>query len=614
MGLIDTVLVIAIVCLESMFQALLSPDPKAKSQQIRSGRVTRPAAKWPARGGRVCVLLGRVHMTIDSNYIRELRERNRLAELGGGLKRISRQHDKGKLTARERIARLLDPGTFNEMDKFVLSISDIAQDCSGFGSIPAKAPSDGVVTGYGTIGGRLVFVYSQDFTVLGGSLGKMHAQKIAKVIETAIKVGAPVIGLNDSGGARIQEGVDGLSGYGRIFYLNTLASGVIPQISVILGPCAGGAVYSPALTDFVFMVRGKSHMFITGPQVIKAVTGEEVTQEQLGGADSHATLSGVVHRVADSEEECFRDIKALLRYLPSNNMEEPPVESPSFESSPSMDSSLDRAWDLSAKAVEDVKENPEDDPGRIEESLLHILPEETNRPYDMHDILEAVVDRGDFFELQAGYAKNLITGFARLAGRAVGIVANQPAVLAGCLDINASDKGARFIRFCDAFNIPLITLVDVPGFLPGTDQEYGGIIRHGAKMLHAYSEATVPKITLIIRKAYGGAYLAMCSRDLGADQVIAWPTAEVAVMGPEGAASVIYKDEIEKADDPGLALREKVAEYREKFANPYIPAQRGYIDMVIEPQYTRPTLVNALEMARTKRESRPRKKHGNIPL
>lgn len=553
-------------------------------------------------------------MSIDDERLKELREKNRLAELGGGLKRISRQHDQGKLTARERIERLLDPGTFNEMDKLVVSSSDIAGGTGDKGGRIA-APGDGVVTGYGTIGGRLVFVYSQDFTVLGGSLGKMHAAKIAKVLETATKVGAPVIGLNDSGGARIQEGVDALSGYGRIFYLNTIASGVVPQISVILGPCAGGAVYSPALTDFVFMVRGISHMFITGPQVIKAVTGEDVTQEELGGADTHARISGVVHRVADSEDECFNDIRRLLSYLPSNNMEEPPAGSPLSESAVAggtgrEDTVLSSPEERSAAGESAVF----DDPGRVEESLLDVLPEESNRPYDMHRIIEATIDRGTFFELQPDYAANLITGFARLAGRVVGILANQPVVLAGCLDINASDKGARFIRFCDAFNIPIITLVDVPGFLPGTAQEYGGIIRHGAKMLHAYSEATVPKITLIVRKAYGGAYLAMCSRDLGADQVLAWPSAEVAVMGPEGAANIIYKDEIEKAADPKAALEEKIAEYRRKFANPYVPAERGYIDAVIEPQDTRPKLVNALEMAGMKREMRPAKKHGNIPL
>jgi methylmalonyl-CoA decarboxylase alpha subunit len=510
--------------------------------------------------------------------VQELEQRLSKVKAGGGEKRIAKQHEQGKKTARERIEALLDPGSFEEIDAFV------THRCTLFGMDKTEAPGEGVVTGVGTIEGRPVAVYAQDFTVLGGSLGEMHAKKICKVMDIAMKVGIPIIGLNDSGGARIQEGVDALSGYGQIFYRNTLASGVVPQIAAIMGPCAGGAVYSPALMDFIFMVQGTSEMFITGPQVIKAVTGEEVSAQQLGGAMTHNQTSGVAHFAAEDEDHCFRLIRTLLSYLPSNNMEDPPVR------------------DMG------------DDPAREEEDLLDIVPDDPNRAYDMRDIIVRVVDQNSFFEVQPLYAPNIITAFARLNGRVIGIIANQPKVMAGCLDINCSDKAARFIRFCDAFNIPIVNFVDVPGFLPGTHQEYGGIIRHGAKMLHAYSEATVPKITLIIRKAYGGAYLAMCSRDLGADQVLAWPCAEIAVMGPEGAANIIFRKEIEKAAEPEKERQEKIAEYRRLFANPYVAAERGYIDAVIDPRKTRRHLVQALELFATKRESRPAKKHGNIPL
>ncbi|NLX62129.1 MAG: methylmalonyl-CoA carboxyltransferase [Tissierellia bacterium] len=510
--------------------------------------------------------------------INKLVDMKKKIELGGGEKRIEKQHSQGKLTARERINLLLDEGSFVEIDAFV------KHRCTNFGMEKVEANADGVVTGYGTIDGRLVFVYAQDFTVLGGSLGEMHANKIVKVQQMALKMGAPLIGINDSGGARIQEGVDALSGYGKIFYNNTIASGVIPQISVILGPCAGGAVYSPALTDFIFMVDGVSRMFITGPQVIKAVTGEDVTQEELGGANTHNRVSGVAHFMDNTEEECMERIKRLLSYLPSNNLESPPV------------------YDIN------------DDINRVEERLNEIVPDNPNKPYDMKEIISLLADNGEFFEVQEHYAQNIITGFIRLNGKSIGVIANQPRVLAGCLDINASDKAARFIRTCDAFNIPLLNLVDVPGFLPGTDQEYGGIIRHGAKMLYAYSEATVPKVTLIIRKAYGGAYLAMCSKDLGADQVFAWPSAEIAVMGPEGAANIIFKDEIKESSNPTETRAEKIKEYRDVVANPYIAASRGFIDDVIVPSITRPRLISAFDMLESKRESNPRKKHGNMPV
>lgn len=510
--------------------------------------------------------------------LKALSEKRKAIEMGGGEKRIKRQHESGKLTARERIGKLLDEGSFVEIDAFV------EHRCIQFNMAETKAPGEGVVTGYGTLEGRLIYVFAQDFTTIGGSLGEMHAQKICKIMDMAQKMGAPVIGLNDSGGARIQEGVDALKGYGDIFYRNTVASGVIPQISVILGPCAGGAVYSPALTDFVFMVSGISKMFITGPQVIKAVTGEEVTPEELGGAMAHNQNSGVAHFISESEEDCFTQIRKLLSYIPSNNLDDAPfIET-------------------------------EDSPTKIIPELNNIVPLDPNKPYDTKDVIKHIVDENDFFEVQPLYAPNMVTGFARLNGHSVGILANQPKYLAGCLDINASDKAARFIRFCDAFNIPLITFSDVPGYLPGVAQEHGGIIRHGAKLLYAYSEATVPKLTVIVRKAYGGAYIAMCSRHLGADQVFAWPAAEIAVMGPDGAANIIFKKEMEGSDDPISTRSEKIEEYRNNFANPYQAAARGYIDDVIEPSTTRIKLISALEMLMSKREQRPAKKHGNIPV
>ncbi|KAB2952535.1 methylmalonyl-CoA carboxyltransferase [Heliorestis acidaminivorans] len=492
---------------------------------------------------------------------------------GGGPKRIAKQHESGKLTARERIEILLDEGSFVEVGVFV-GKSDLAN---------LENPGEGVVVGQGTIDGRLVYVYAQDFTVSGGSLSKAHADKICKVMDLALKNGAPCIGLNDSGGARIQEGVDSLDGYGNIFYRNTISSGVIPQISAILGPCAGGAVYSPALTDFIFMVNGISRMFITGPQVIKAVTGEDVSAEELGGALTHNQKSGVAHFLAESEEESFQQIRTLLSYLPSNNMEDPPMAAPVA---------------------------PELDP----EELLSIIPDSPNQGYDMRDVLMRIVDGGSYFEVQPLWAQNGITAFGRINGRPVGILANQPKVLAGCLDIDVSDKLARFVRFCNAFNIPLLTFEDVPGFLPGTNQEYGGIIRHGAKMLYAYSEATVPKITIILRKAYGGAYLAMCGKPLGCDVAFAWPTAEIAVMGPEGAANIIYRKEIENADDPIAMRQEMVQRYRDEVSNPFIATARGYVEDIIDPRETRSRLVATLEALANKRESRPVKKNGNIPV
>ena len=510
--------------------------------------------------------------------IRELQDLKQAITLGGGEKRIKKQHDAGKMTARERLALLFDENSFVEIDAFV------KHRCTELGMQDVEAPGEGVVTGYGTVEGKLVYAFAQDFTVVGGSLGEMHAKKICKVMDMALKMGAPLVGINDSGGARIQEGVDALSGYGNIFYRNTIASGVIPQISVVMGPCAGGAVYSPALTDFVFMVDKTSQMFITGPQVIKAVTGEDVTFEELGGAMTHNQISGVAHFISDNEEECIGEIKRLLSFLPSNNMEGVPV----FEC--------------------------DDDINRVEEVLNDMVPDNPNKAYDMKEVIRALVDNGDFMEVQQHYAMNIITGYARLNGKSIGIIANQPKVLAGCLDINASDKGGRFIRTCDAFNIPVLTLVDVPGFLPGTNQEYGGIIRHGAKMLYAYSEATVPKVTLIVRKSYGGAYLAMCSKDMGADQVFAWPSAEIAVMGPDGAANIIFKREIEAADDPVAIRNEKIQEYKDKFANPYVAAKRGYVDDVIEPSVTRQRLISAFDMLESKRETRPAKKHGNLPV
>jgi len=513
-----------------------------------------------------------------SEKIHDLLKAKGKITLGGGEKRIEKQHSSGKMTARERIAYLLDEDSFVELDAFV------KHRCTNFDMGKVDAPADGVVTGYGTVDGRLVFVYAQDFTVIGGSLGEMHAAKIVKVQDMALKMGAPIVGFNDSGGARIQEGVDALSGYGKIFFRNTISSGVIPQISVIMGPCAGGAVYSPAITDFIFMTDKTSMMFITGPQVIKSVTGEEVTQEQLGGANTHNKVSGVAHFIDNTEEETIDRIKELLSFLPSNNLEQPPIY------------------------------GTDDDINRVEEALNEMVPENPNKPYDMKEVIRTLADEGHFFEVQPLYAQNIITGYIRLNGRTIGVIANQPKILAGCLDINASDKAGRFIRTCDAFNIPLLNLVDVPGFLPGTSQEYGGIIRHGAKMLYAYSEATVPKVTLIVRKAYGGAYLAMCSKDLGADQVFAWPNAEIAVMGPDGAANIIFKNEISESEDPIATRAEKIAEYRNQVANPYTAAQRGFVDDVLVPSQTRPRLISAFDMLETKRENRPSKKHGNLPV
>ena len=490
----------------------------------------------------------------------------------GGEKRVAKQHASGKLTARERIAALLDEGSFVELDRFV------HHRCTNFGQEKKDLPGEGVTTGYGTVDGRLVYVFAQDFTVEGGSLGEMHANKIVKVQRLALKMGAPIVGMNDSGGARIQEAIDALSGYGKIFFENTIGSGVIPQISAIMGPSAGGAVYSPALTDFIYMVKNTSEMFITGPLVVKSVTGEEVTKEALGGAMTHNTKSGVAHFAAENDEDCIKQIRYLLSFLPSNNMEGAPV-------------------------VETG-----DDPMRTCDELTTLIPDNSNAPYDMYEVIKSIVDNGEYYENMKYWATNIITCFARMDGQTVGIIANQPKVMAGCLDINASDKSARFIRFCDAFGIPLLNLVDVPGFLPGTVQEYGGIIRHGAKMLYAYSEATVPKITLVTRKAYGGSYLAMCSGDLGADQVIAWPSAEIAVMGPAGAANIIFKK-----DEPA-AKKQHTDDYVERFATPYIAAERGMVDMVIEPKNSRAVVINALQMLQTKRETRPAKRHGNIPL
>lgn len=510
--------------------------------------------------------------------INDLYARKQKAALGGGEERIKKQHEAGKKTARERIQMLLDPDSFVEIDAFVETRS------TEFDMPRKKALGDGVVTGYGTVNGRLVFVASQDFTVIGGSLGEMHAKKITKVMDMAMKMGAPFISINDSGGARIEEGIDALSGFGEIFYRNTVASGVIPQISVIMGPCAGGAVYSPAITDFIFMVEKTSQMFITGPQVIKAVTGEDVTFEELGGAETHNTLSGVAHFKCAGEEECMKSIRRLLSFLPDNNLS---------------DSEL---------------VNTNDDINRVIPELNNIIPDDANKPYDMKQIITSVVDNSDFLEVQEGFAKNIIIGFGRINGRTVGIIANQPKVNAGALDVDSSDKAARFVRFCDAFNIPIVTFTDVPGYLPGVKQEHNGIIRHGAKLLYAFSEATVPKINVIVRKAYGGAYIAMNSKHLGADLVFAWPTAEIAVMGPDGAANIIFKKDIAQADDPIKFREEKIQEYRDKFSNPYVAAARGYVDDVIEPAKTRIHLASALEMLVGKRETRPAKRHGNIPL
>ncbi len=508
----------------------------------------------------------------------ELEERNRLAEAGGGRQRRDRQHKEGKLSARERIEFLLDRATFEETDKFVTHRS------TEFGMAETKFYGDGFITGYGRIDGRLVFIFAQDFTVFGGSLSETNAAKIVKIMDLAAKMGAPMIGLNDSGGARIQEGVVSLAGYADIFLRNTLYSGVIPQISAIMGPCAGGAVYSPAITDFILMVDKTSYMFITGPDVIKTVTHEDVTKDQLGGAATHNEVSGVAHFMAHDDQECLAMVRELLSFLPSNNVDDPP-----------------------RKACND----PAD---RADAALDGIVPEQSNLPYDMKDVIHSIADDGYFFEVQEHYAKNIVVGFARLDGQSVGIVANQPAMLAGTLDINASVKGARFVRFCDCFNIPLITFEDVPGFLPGTNQEYGGIIKHGAKLLYAYAEATVPKITVITRKAYGGAYCVMASKHIRTDVNYAWPTAEIAVMGPEGAVDIVYKRELENASNRIELRQEKIDEFRQRFANPYVAAERGYIDAVIRPRDTRRKLIQALAMLDTKREKLPAKKHGNIPL
>jgi len=510
--------------------------------------------------------------------IERLEALRRESELGGGQARIRAQHERGKLSARERLDLLLDEGSFVELDRFVTHRS------TEFGLENQKILGDGVVTGYGKIHGRLVYVFSQDFTVFGGSLSEAHAEKIVKIMDLALKNGAPVVGLNDSGGARIQEGVASLGGYADIFLRNTLASGVVPQISVILGPCAGGAVYSPAITDFVYMVRGTSYMFVTGPNVVKTVTHEEIDMEGLGGADVHSTVSGVSHFAHDSEPESLGAVRDLFRFIPSNNAETAP-----FRGS--------------------------DDPvDRQDEKLLDIVPDNPNKPYDMRDVIRCVVDEGEFYEVHAGFAQNLLVGFAHLGGHSVGIVANQPAVLAGVLDIDSATKGARFVRFCDAFNIPLVIFEDVPGFLPGVGQEHGGIIRHGAKLLYAFCEATVPKVTVITRKAYGGAYDVMNSKHIRGDLNLAWPIAEIAVMGPKGAVEILFRKEISASEDPVAATDARIEAYREKFAHPYVAAARGYLDDVIDPRETRPRLISALDMLKNKRDSNPLKKHGNVPL
>lgn len=510
--------------------------------------------------------------------IEHLRQLKREAQNGGGKERNASQRARGKLTARERINLLLDPGSFREIDALVVHREH------KFGMDQKKYLGDSVVTGWGTIDGRLVYVFSQDFTIFGGSLSGVHAEKVCKIMDMAIRNGAPVVGINDSGGARIQEGVVSLGGYADIFLRNTLASGVVPQISAIMGPCAGGAVYSPALTDFIFMVKETSHMFITGPDVVKAVTGEEVTFEELGGAMTHNAVSGVAHMAAENEEGCLLLIREMMSYFPSNNMEDPPYR-------PSGDDSL-----------------------RTEEALNDIVPDNPNKPYDIKDVIRLIVDNSQFYEIQEHYAQNIVVGFSRLGGYSVGIVANQPMVLAGVLDIKASEKAARFVRFCDCFNIPLIVFEDVPGFLPGVNEEHGGIIRHGAKLLYAFCEATVPKLTVVTRKAYGGAYCVMNSKHIRSDFNIAWPSAEIAVMGPEGAVNIIYRRELNDAEDADARRTELVADYREHLANPYVAAQRGYIDDVIEPSETRPRLINALNMLQNKRDQNPPKKHGNMPL
>jgi acetyl-CoA carboxylase carboxyltransferase component len=519
-------------------------------------------------------------MTNHDHKIEQLNEMRLRSMAGGGPERVEKQHRSGKLTARERLDLLLDPGSFREVDAFVVH----RERNFGMDRPENQYLGDSVVTGWGTINGRLVYVYSQDFTVMGGSLSEAHAEKICKIMDMAMKNGAPIIGLNDSGGARIQEGVFSLGGYADIFLRNTLASGFVPQLSVIMGPCAGGAVYSPALTDFIFMVKDTSYMFVTGPDVVRAVTHEDVTFEELGGAMTHNAVSGVSHVAANSEEDALFLTREILTYIPQNNMEDPPFEP------------------------------TKDDPLRTEEALNTLVPDDPSKPYDVKELIKLVVDEGRFFEIHEHFARNIVVGFARLGGHSVGIVANQPAVLAGVLDIDASEKAARFIRFCDCFNIPVITFEDVPGFMPGLAQEHGGIIRSGAKLLYAYCEATVPKITVVTRKAYGGAYCVMNSKHIRSDLNLAWPTAEIAVMGPDGAVNIIFRRELAEADDPVQRKNELVQDYRERFANPYVAASRGFIDDVIVPSDTRPRLINALEMLQNKRDSNPPKKHGNIPL
>ncbi|SHI98914.1 Acetyl-CoA carboxylase, carboxyltransferase component [Desulfatibacillum alkenivorans DSM 16219] len=517
-------------------------------------------------------------MGIVEEKIKELKEREAKILQMGGEKAVAKHKEKGKLSARERIERLFDPGTFQEIDMFV------KHRCTNFGMETKEIPADGVVTGHGLVEGRPIFAYAQDFTARAGSLGEMHAKKICKVMDLAMKAGVPIVGMNDSGGARIQEGVDALSGYGEIFFRNSNASGVIPQISAIMGPTAGGAVYSPAMTDWIFMVKKTSYMFITGPNVIKAVTGEEISFEDLGGAMAHNQKSGVAHFACEDDADAIDNIRALLGYLPSNNMEDPPAVAPT------------------------------DDPRRVAPELDSIIPDSPKAAYDVKNVIKAIVDNGEFFEPHKYYAQNMVICFARLNGRVIGIIANQPKFMAGCLDINASDKATRFIRFCDAFNIPMLTIADVPGYLPGSNQEHGGIIRHGAKLLWCYSEATVPKLLLVTRKDYGGSYLAMCSKHLGADMAFAWPSAEIAVMGAEGAANIIHAREIKGAEDPAAKRAEKIAEYEDLFSNPYVAASRGFVDAVIVPSETRPRLIQALEVMVTKRETKPAKKHGNIPV
>ncbi len=510
--------------------------------------------------------------------IQQFRELTETIQKGSDQARIEKQHKAGKLTARERLHILLDEGSFVEMDMFVKHRQ------TNFGMDKVDAPGDAVVTGYGTVAGRLVYVFAQDFTSIGGSVGEMHAKKICKILDMALKTGAPVIGINDSGGARIQEGIDSMTAYGQIFCRNTHASGVVPQISLIMGPCAGGASYSPALTDFIFMVEDTSYMFVAGPQVIKAVTGETVTNEEVGGASVHNSISGVAHFMSNNDEDCLLKAKELLSFLPSNNLEAPPCY------------------------------KTDDDINRTDELLNQLIPDSPNKAYDMKTLIYSIADNGLFLEVQENYAKNIVIGFIRLNGKSVGVVANQPKFMAGCMDINCSDKASRFIRTCDAYNIPLLTIEDVPGFLPGVNQEFGGIIRHGAKMLFAYAEATVPKVTMIIRKAYGGSYLALCSRDMGADLVLAWPTAEIAVMGAEGASNIIFSKEIAKAENPTALREQKTNEYRENFSNPYNAAARGEVDLIIEPANSRPSLIKAFDILTEKRENGYPKKHGIFPV